>query len=97
MAGCEGERVSRYPQRRDLRTGKTYYCHRTIAEWHPSRPLEPGEVVHHRDENRGDDHPDDVLVLPSQRAHMVLHWYLRREARGVQHLFDLETWLELHC
>jgi hypothetical protein len=37
------------------------------------RLLEPGEVVHHRAENRRDDHPDNLLVLPSQRAHMVLH------------------------
>ncbi|WP_276959494.1 hypothetical protein [Allomeiothermus silvanus] len=27
---------------------------------------------------------------PSQRHHKVVHHYLRREARGVQHLFDLE-------
>jgi hypothetical protein len=26
---------------------------------------------------------------------MVVHHYLRREARGVQHLFDLETCLSL--
>lgn len=96
MAGCEQAVVGRYTQRRDPKTGKTYYCHRAVAEWHLGRPLEPGEVVHHRDEDRADDRPDNLLVLPSQSAHMILHWYLRREARGVQHLFDLETWLELH-
>lgn len=95
MAGCGRAAVSRYPQRRDPKTGKSYYVHRAVAEWHLGRPLEPGEVVHHRDENREDRHPDNLRVLPSQSAHMVLHWYLRREARRVQHLFDLETWLEL--
>lgn len=88
--------MSRYPQRRDPKTGKTYYCHRAVAEWRLGRPLELGEVVHHRDENRHDDHPDNLMVLPSQRARMLLHWYLRREAQGVQHLWDVEEWLELH-
>jgi len=96
VAARHGATVSRYPQRRDPRTGKTYYYHRAVAEWHLGRPLEPGEVVHHRDENMQDDHPDNLMVLPDQRAHMLLHWYLRREARGVQHLWDLEEWLELH-
>lgn len=26
---------------------------------------------------------------------MVLHWFQRREAQGVQHLWPLEEWLEL--
>lgn len=95
MAGCERATVSRYPQRHDPKTGKTHYCHRAVAECHLGCPLEPSEVVHHVDEDRQDDHPDNLMVLPSQRAHVVLHWYLRREPRGVQHLFDLETWLEL--
>lgn len=64
--------MSRYPQRRDPRTGKTYYCHRAVAEWHLGRPLEPGEVVHHRDENMQDDNPDNLMVLPDQRAHMLV-------------------------
>lgn len=88
--------MSRYPQRRDPKTGKTYYVHRAVAEWHLGRPLEPGEVVAPpRDENREDRHPDNLRVLPNQSVHMILHWYLRREARGVQHLFGLEEWLEL--
>jgi hypothetical protein len=87
--------MSGYRRRTDPRTGKRYLAHRAVAEWHLGRPLKPHEVVHHRDENRTDDHPDNLMVMPSQSAHMVLHWYLRREARGVQHLWDLPTWLEL--
>ena len=87
--------TSCYPQRRDPRTGKSYYSHRAVAEWHLDRPLEPGEVVHHCDGNREDDHPENLWVLPGQSADMGLHWYLRREARAVLHLFDLEEWLEL--
>ncbi len=88
--------MSRYPQRRDPRTGKTYYTHRAVAEWHLGRPLRRGEVVHHDNGDRGDGHPENLVVLPSQRLHMVLHAYKRREARGVQHLWSLDEWLELH-
>lgn len=96
MAARQGTDMSRYPQRRDARTGKTYYVHRAIAEWHLGRKLEPGEIVHHENEVKQDDHPLNLRVFRSQSMHMLYHHYLRREARGVQHLFDLEAWLELH-
>jgi hypothetical protein len=88
--------MSRYPQRRDPRTGKTYYCHRAVAEWHLGRLLEPGEVVHHENEIKSDGHPLNLRVFSSQSKHMLYHHYRRREARGVQHLWELEAWLELH-
>ncbi len=84
-----------YRRRTDPRTGQRYYEHRAVAEWHLGRPLEPHEVVHHRNEVQGDDHPDNLMVLPSARAHALLHWYQRRESKGVQHLWPLEVWLEL--
>jgi hypothetical protein len=87
--------VSTYRRRTDPRTGRRYSQHRAVAEWHLGRPLEPGEVVHHVNEVQGDDHPENLRVLPNQSVHMALHWYLRRQARGVQHLFDLEEWLKL--
>ena len=70
--------VSRYPQRRDPKTGKTYYCHRAVAEWHLGRKLEPGEIVHHENEIKSDDHPLNLKVFRSQNEHMRYHWYLRR-------------------
>jgi hypothetical protein len=87
--------VSGYRRRTDPRSGKRYAQHRAIAEWRLGRPLEPGEIVHHCDEDRENDHPDNLRVLRDQSLHMVLHWYLRREGRGVQHLWPLEEWLEL--
>ena len=96
MVARVGAFMSRYPQRRDPKTGKVFYVHRAMAEFKLGRALEPGEVVHHDDENQGDAHPANLVVLPNQSAHMRLHWYRRREARGVQHLFALEEWLELH-
>ena len=65
--------------------------YRDLAAWRLGRPLRPWETVHHIDGN----HADNLLVLPGPRAHALLHWYERREATGVQHLWPLEEWLGL--
>src|SRR5690625_4885196 len=82
-----------YHRRVDPQTGERYYEHRAIAEWKIGRPLHPGEVVHHISNDPRDNHPDNLLVLPSQRVHMILHHYQRREDAGVQHLFPAEAFL----
>lgn len=86
--------MSGYRRRTDPRTGERFLTHRAVAEWHLGRPLEPHEIVHHVNEDKSDDHPSNLAVLPSARTHALLHWYQRKEARGVQHLFGLDEWLE---
>lgn len=81
-----------YPRRWDARAGQRYYQHRAIAEWRLGRPLRQKEVVHHANGDPKDNHPGNIWVFSSQRAHMLFEHYLKREARGIGHLFD---WREL--
>jgi hypothetical protein len=58
--------------------GKTYrkfmgrHLHRQVAEAKIGRPLAKGEVVHHIDGNKLNNHPDNIAVLESQAVHARL-------------------------
>lgn len=59
--------------------GRTYtkrlgrHEHRIVAEEMLGRSLKKNEVVHHIDGNKKNNHPSNLLVLPSQREHAALH------------------------
>lgn len=48
--------------------------HRVVAEEQLGRPLRPGEIVHHEDENKRNNAPGNLGVLPSQAEHARLHF-----------------------
>ena len=60
--------------------GKAYpkihgrHAHRVTAEIKLGRKLRPGEVVHHKDENRLNYSEDNLEVLTSQKEHAKLHF-----------------------
>jgi hypothetical protein len=49
------------------------YLHRHLMETMLGRPLEPGEVVHHKDGDRGNNDPDNLEVLDSAGTHGAIH------------------------
>lgn len=49
------------------------HIHRIVAESVLGRKLKKGEVVHHIDSNKKNNHPNNLAVLPSQSIHSKLH------------------------
>lgn len=47
------------------------YVHRIVAEAWLDRELLPGEVVHHRDGDKTNNHPDNLRVFGSNTEHML--------------------------
>ncbi len=65
------------------RANRSGYVRRGIivAEQKIGRPLAPGEVVHHINQIRDDDRPENIDVLQSQSAHIALHNRTIRRAK----------------
>ena len=66
--------------------GKYVYEHRLIAEKHLSRFLSKNEIVHHINENRSDNRPENLFVFQSMSEHIKFHSNLKFNP-------FLKTWL----
>ena len=59
--------------------GKSYekfmgrHTHRIVAEQMLGRPLRPGEVVHHIDEDKRNNSPENLMVFSTQAEHAAWH------------------------
>ncbi len=60
-------------------------AHRVVAEQTLGRPLTQNEVVHHRDGNRYNNEPENLVVFPTlgdhSRFHTELSWFVRQLKR----------------
>lgn len=61
------------------------HAHRVVAERMLGRPLKAEEVVHHRDGNRYNNVPENLVVFPSVGEHTKSHnefrWFLQQLKR----------------
>lgn len=57
--------------RRFLGSGKL--VHRWVAEKKLGRKLHPGEIVHHINQEKLDNRPDNLEILPNQEIHDDIH------------------------
>lgn len=56
------------------------YLHRIIAEIKIGRILNEDEIVHHKDENGHNNHPDNLEVIADQSIHAKIHKPQKPEA-----------------
>lgn len=85
--------MSSYKRVWDNTTKKQIYVHRQVAAEQLGRPLQPGEVVHHRNGDKTDFSPQNLMTLTSQAAHMSIEHIERKRSRGMAPLFELEEML----
>lgn len=59
------------------------YEHRLVAEQKLGRRLEKGELVHHKDENKANNNPNNLEVVSSTAHHRRMHSKNPEQLRGV--------------
>ena len=57
----------------NCRDGTRYYYAKAILENKIGRRLLPGEITHHKDDDRTNDDPDNLEVMASQSEHAAHH------------------------
>lgn len=75
-----GEQVKALSEGKAYTKTKGRHTHRVVAERKLGRALRRGEIVHHRDHNKLNNHPDNLEVLASQSEHARHHQWGKSKA-----------------
>lgn len=78
---------------RVMHNGRREYLHRIVFEQH-FRALEPGEIVHHKDENRHNNSPENLEALSGHAAHLHAHDYYRGRKRKKMSSSEIDAEVE---
>ena len=57
--------------------------HIVVAEHYLGRALEEGEVIHHINEKKKDNSPENLVVFKSHSDHMKYHWMMRNPEKYI--------------
>jgi len=75
----------------------TIYAHRLIAENKIGRKLKKGEIVHHIDENKNNNDPNNLIVFVSRRAHVSHHKGNPLIKTNEKYVYDCEPKTKDNC
>jgi len=81
---CNGYPVVYDPEHPRAKSNGYVREHILVAEQMLGRPLKDGEVIHHINEDKTDNRPENIMVFDSQSDHMKHHWELRHAQKEVE-------------
>lgn len=70
------------------------YEHRLVAEEKIGRRLVPGEIAHHKDENKQNNAPENIEVVMGNAEHFKMH---RKRAAGLRDPGEANPLLKCEC
>lgn len=78
------------PYPRIWHNGQRIYLHRLIYMQATGEELSPNDIIHHKDENPFNRHPDNLEKVPDRFEHLLRHNFHRGKRNGGGH-FDPES------
>ena len=69
-----GYRTIYKPEHPHARQNAYVYEHILVAEQKLGRPIQNGEIIHHIDENKLNNDPNNLMIFKNHKEHTKYHW-----------------------